>query len=189
MATEHLFLSSHQWKARNPLPYFLQEMSKPGSSLSYLKSSCLPSSHPISKTRAVRCRAGTWLQVPRTTPTSWKASMKGGRTRCNCGGLWVRCKTQHTGNVRAVRSNFDSILGKMSFLQEWSGTGPGCPEQGWSPHPWRGSKNVWMWHLGRGLAGMGVLGWRLDLMIFEIFSNLHDSMKQWWKGSGCEEPP
>jgi len=29
---------------------------------------------------------------------------------------------------------------------------------------------------GHGLAGMGVLGWRLDVMILEIFSNLNDSM-------------
>ena len=30
--------------------------------------------------------------------------------------------------------------------------------------------------LRNGLAGMVVLGWRLDLMIFEVFSNLNDSM-------------
>ena len=29
---------------------------------------------------------------------------------------------------------------------------------------------------GHGLAGMVVLGWRLDLMILELFSNLNDSM-------------
>jgi len=29
---------------------------------------------------------------------------------------------------------------------------------------------------GQGLAGMGVLGWRLELMILEVFSNLHDPM-------------
>jgi len=34
------------------------------------------------------------------------------------------------------------ILGKISFLKEWSGLGPGCPGQWWSPHPWRSSKNV-----------------------------------------------
>jgi len=32
-------------------------------------------------------------------------------------------------------------LGKISLLKECSGTGPGCPGQWWSPHPWRGSKN------------------------------------------------
>jgi len=29
---------------------------------------------------------------------------------------------------------------------------------------------------GHGLAGMKVLGWPLDLMILEVFSNLNDSM-------------
>jgi len=47
-----------------------------------------------------------------------------------------------------VRGGLDWILGKISLLREWSGTGPGCPGQWWSHHPWRGSKTVWMWHLG-----------------------------------------
>jgi len=29
---------------------------------------------------------------------------------------------------------------------------------------------------GHGLAGMMLLGWQLDLMVFEVFSNLNDSM-------------
>jgi len=29
---------------------------------------------------------------------------------------------------------------------------------------------------GQGLVGMVVMGWRLDLMILEVFSNLNDSM-------------
>jgi len=41
-----------------------------------------------------------------------------------------------------TRGGSDWILGKISLLQEWSGIGPGCPGQWWSPHPWRGSKNV-----------------------------------------------
>jgi len=32
---------------------------------------------------------------------------------------------------------------------------------------------------GHGLAGMGVLGGWLDLMILEVFSNLNDSMSLW----------
>jgi len=32
---------------------------------------------------------------------------------------------------------------------------------------------------GHDLAGMGVLGWRLDLMILEVFSNLNVSMILW----------
>jgi len=34
------------------------------------------------------------------------------------------------------------ILGKFSFLKEWSGIGTGCPGKWWSHHPWRCSKNV-----------------------------------------------
>ena len=32
------------------------------------------------------------------------------------------------------------ILGKFSFLKEWSGIGTGCPGKWWSHHPWRCSK-------------------------------------------------
>jgi len=40
----------------------------------------------------------------------------------------------------------------------------------------------------QGLAGMGVLGWRLDLMILEVFSNLNDSMILWFCDiEHCEE--
>ena len=41
-----------------------------------------------------------------------------------------------------IRGGSDWILGKISLLREWSGIGTGCPGQWWSPHPWRGSKNV-----------------------------------------------
>jgi len=40
------------------------------------------------------------------------------------------------------RGGLDWILGKISLLKEWSGIGTSCPEQWWSPHPWRGSINV-----------------------------------------------
>jgi len=47
-----------------------------------------------------------------------------------------------------IRGGSDWVLGKMSLLEEWSGLGPGCPGQWGSPHPWRGSDTVGMWHLG-----------------------------------------
>ena len=56
------------------------------------------------------------------------------------------------------RGGSDWILGKISLLQEWSGTGPGCPGQWWSPHPWRGSKTVWLWHLGTWFSRRGGVG-------------------------------
>ena len=61
-----------------------------------------------------------------------------------------------------VREGSDWILGKVSLLKEWSGIGTV-----WSPHPWRCSKIVWMWHLrtwfsrhgGDGvMVGLGDLG-------------------------------
>jgi len=57
-----------------------------------------------------------------------------------------------------IRGGSDWILGKISSLQEWSGIGPGCPGQWWSPHPWRGSKNVWMWHFGTWFSRRGGVG-------------------------------
>jgi len=56
--------------------------------------------------------------------------------------------SQVTGNraggngLKLHQGRFDWTLGKISFLKEWSGTGPGCPGKRWSPHPWRGSENV-----------------------------------------------
>jgi len=35
---------------------------------------------------------------------------------------------------------------------------------------------VWIGTSGHGLAGMGVLGWWLDLTVLEVFSSLNDSM-------------
>ena len=43
-------------------------------------------------------------------------------------------------------------------MKEWSGLGPGCPGRWWSPHPWRGSKNVWMWHFRTGFSRHGGVG-------------------------------
>jgi len=57
-----------------------------------------------------------------------------------------------------VSGGLDWILGKMSLLAEWSGTGTGCPGQWGSPHPWRGSKPVWMWHFGTWFSRQGGVG-------------------------------
>ena len=34
--------------------------------------------------------------------------------------------------------------------------------------------------LGHGLVGVVMLGWQLDLMILEVFSNLNDSVMLWF---------
>jgi len=65
---------------------------------------------------------------------------------CNEGGLVSSPKQPAIGQEAlassCIREGSDWILGKISSLKEWSGVGPGCPGQWWSPHPWRGSKNV-----------------------------------------------
>jgi len=45
----------------------------------------------------------------------------------------------------------------------------------WSHHPWRCSKNIYGTS-GHGLEGVVVMGWWLDLVILEVFSNLNNSM-------------
>jgi len=57
-----------------------------------------------------------------------------------------------------LRGGLDWISGKISSLEEWSDLGPGCPGQWWSPHPWKGSKNVWMWHFGTRFSRRGGVG-------------------------------
>ena len=72
---------------------------------------------------------------------------------------------------------FASLLGKISLLEGLWSVGAGCPGQRWSPHPWRGSENrvdvalrdvVWQ-----------QLGWWLESMTLEVFSNLNDSTILW----------
>ena len=62
-----------------------------------------------------------------------------------------------------AKGGLDWILGKISLLTEWSGVGPGCPGQWGSPHPWRGSKTMWMWHLGTWLSRHGGVGMMVGL--------------------------
>ena len=63
------------------------------------------------------------------------------------------------GNGLKLRwGDLDWILGKISVLKEWSGTGTGCPGRWWSHHPWRCSKNVQMWHLGTWFSRQGGVG-------------------------------
>jgi len=67
------------------------------------------------------------------------------------------------------------ILGKISSLKEFWSIGTGCPGKWWSPHPWRCSKNMQVWHFGTWFGRLGVAG----LMISEVFSNLNDSIILW----------
>jgi len=62
-----------------------------------------------------------------------------------------------------IREDLDWILGKTSLLKEWSDIGTGCPGQWWSPHPWKCSKNVWMWHSRTWLSRPGGVGLTVGL--------------------------
>lgn len=59
-------------------------------------------------------------------------------------------------------------------------------------HPWKGSNNMWMWHL-RTCFFWGntvvVLRWHLDLMTLEVFSHLSDSViPRFWAGRVYQDP-
>jgi len=48
---------------------------------------------------------------------------------------------------------------------------------------------VEMWHLGTWSVVVVGVGWGLGLGILEIFSNLHESMVLWRRGSQQVHPP
>ena len=78
-----------------------------------------------------------------------------------CSEVGVGLFSQVTsGKTRAngLKRRFRLDIGKNSLLKEWSGIGAGCPEKQWSPHPWRGSKNVWMWHFRTWFSRHGGAG-------------------------------
>jgi len=62
-----------------------------------------------------------------------------------------------------VRGGLGWILGKNSSLNEWSGTGTGCPGKWWSLHPCRCSKNVWIWHFRTQFSRRGGVGLMVGL--------------------------
>ena len=76
-----------------------------------------------------------------------------------------------------IRGVLDWILRKISLLKEWSDIGIGCP--GGVTIPGGVQKTCRHGTSGHGLAGMVVTGWRLNLMILEVFSNLSDSVILW----------
>ena len=49
----------------------------------------------------------------------------------------------------------------------------------WSLHPWRCSRTVELWHWGTWAVGTVRVGWQLDLVILEVFSDLNDTMTVW----------
>jgi len=55
------------------------------------------------------------------------------------------------------------MLGKISVLKGCSGIGTGCPGRWLSHHPWRYSKNMYVWHFGICFSRHGGVGWMVGL--------------------------
>lgn len=82
--------------------------------------------------------------------------------------------------LSCARGGLGSGLGNIYLLKGyWSDLEQAVKEMV-NYHPWKYSKNVWMWHLGTWFSyNVAVIGSRLDLMIFEVFSNQSGSMSLW----------
>ena len=87
-------------------------------------------------------------------------------------GLFSQVISDRTRS-NGLRGGLDWTLGKISFLKEWSGIGTGCPGQWWSPHPWKGSKTMWMWHFRTWFSRHGGVGVTVGL---DDLRGLNDSM-------------
>lgn len=112
VATEHCSLNNDQWKAHNPLQYFLhQQTRKPGSPLPYLYIPCLPSSHPTPK---------IWVES-----SVWESAVRSSRS--GLGGSQAGMQLQVPGTHAGIRK------GAMGSCAEQP---PLCPPA--SPWPQRG---------------------------------------------------
>jgi len=89
--------------------------------------------------------------------------LRGGCSEVGAGLCTIQAIGGEAMASSCIRGASDWVSGKMSLLTEWSGLGPGCPGQGWSPHPWGSSKTMWMWHLGMWFIRRGGVGWTVGL--------------------------
>jgi len=74
-----------------------------------------------------------------------------------------------------VRGGLGWILGKISLQKERSGIGTGCPGRWWCHHPWRGSKNVQIWHFRTWFSRCGGVGLTFGLDDLRALFQLNDS--------------
>ena len=87
-----------------------------------------------------------------------------------------------------VRGGLDWILGKISYWKSGQALEQAVQCSGGVPISGGVQKMRRCGTSAHGLVGLVVLGWRLDVMILEVFSNFNDSMilwknifvKKWW---------
>ena len=82
--------------------------------------------------------------------------------------------------LNCTRGGSSWILGKIYSQKEQWGIGMGCPGRWWSHYPWRGSRNMQMWHWGADVvSGHGESGLTIGLDDLSGLFKLNDSMILW----------
>jgi len=71
--------------------------------------------------------------------------------------------TDREGEATASLGNLGQGLTTLTGKNAWSDIGTGCPGKWLSPHPWRCSKNMYMWHLGTWFGRHGGVGLTVGL--------------------------
>ena len=103
--------------------------------------------------------------------------LKGGCSEAGVGFFSQLTSDRRRGSgLKLHQGRFDWILGKISLLKEWSGIGTGCQRGSGVTIPRGVQKLCRCGPSEHSLAGVVVLGWQLDFMILEVFSNLNDSV-------------
>lgn len=78
---------------------------------------------------------------------------------------------------------------RISSQKQQSGIWTGWPGRWWSNSPWGCLREGWIWYFGTQFSGW--YSWRgrwLDQMIWEVFSNLADSVILWLSTLGQTSP-
>jgi len=77
---------------------------------------------------------------------------------CDHQSLQATTKLQWDANPTLAQDKTEFLfIGVMRIKSHKAlkGIGTGCPGRWWSHHPWRGSKNVYVWHFGAWFSRHG----------------------------------